>query len=131
MPRSPKVDPPERERAFDQAAFFSALDAVRESRGLTWKDLAEDAGVSPSTLSRMGSGRRPDVDSFAALLRWSKLDAENFFASDRHGQRAEPLAEISMLLRRDPNLSPEAASALDELVKATYRRLRSSDTSGG
>jgi len=126
MPRLDPMDPDPRERAFDQGAFFSALDAVRESRGLTWKDLAEHAGVSPSTLSRMGNGRRPDVDSFAALLRWSRLDAEDFIAVERPQAGPEPLAEISLLLRRDPNLSPEAASALDELVKATYQRLRRS-----
>ena len=35
-----------------------------------------------------------------------------------------PLAQISSIIRTDPNLNPEAAIALDELVKATYARLR-------
>ena len=125
MARFSPLDSEERERPFDQVAFFSALDAVRESRGITWKTLAGNAGVSQSTLSRMGQGRRPDVDSFVALLRWSNLEAEDFVASDDEpGEAVEPLAEISVLLRRDPNLTPEAASAIDELVKATYQRLR-------
>ena len=118
------LDSAQRDRPFDQAAFFSALDAVRESRGITWKKLADKAGVSQSTLSRMSQGSRPDVDSFIALLRWSNLEAEDFVVTEGAEQGAEPLAEISILLRRDPNLSPEAASALDELVKATYHRLR-------
>jgi hypothetical protein len=41
--------------------------------------------------------------------------------------RPEPelLAKITTYLRSDKNLSPEAARALDELIKATYNRLRS------
>jgi hypothetical protein len=31
---------------------------------------------------------------------------------------------ISTYLRSDRNLTPEAATALDELIKATYERLR-------
>jgi transcriptional regulator with XRE-family HTH domain len=125
MARFTPVNSEARDRPFDQVAFFSALDAVRESRGITWKTLASNAGVSQSTLSRMGQGRRPDVDSFVALLRWSNLEAEDFVVNEeKTGEAAEPLAEISVLLRRDPNLTPEAASAIDELVKATYQRLR-------
>ena len=117
----------ERERSFDNEGFFSALDAARVSRGLLWKNVAAEAGVSASTLTRIGQGRRPDVDSFAALAGWAGLDPDDFFvrAADGSGQRP-PLAEISVLLRRDPNLSVEAATALDELVKATYERLRAS-----
>jgi transcriptional regulator with XRE-family HTH domain len=114
----------QRDRSFDHIAFFSALDAAREGRSLTWKKLADQAGVSQSTLTRMSQGRRPDVDSFAALLSWSGLEAEDFLVKEGSGKGAEPLAAISVLLRRDPNLSDEAASALDELVKATYQRLR-------
>ncbi len=115
----------ERDRSFDNEAFFAALDAERISRNMHWKAVAALAGVSASTLTRIGQGRRPDVDSFAALSAWAGLDPEHFFrrASDEQEQPS-PLSEISLLLRRDPNLSPDAATALDELVKATYERLQ-------
>jgi transcriptional regulator with XRE-family HTH domain len=112
----------DRDRAFDNEAFFAALDATRQARELTWKQLAQEAGVSASTLTRVGQGRRPDVDSFAALSAWAGLDPEDFLPAA--SGPAEPLSEISLLLRRDPKLSPEAASILDELLKATYERLR-------
>jgi transcriptional regulator with XRE-family HTH domain len=113
----------ERDRAFDHETFFAALDAERISRKMHWKAVAGQAGVSASTLTRIGQGRRPDVDSFAALTAWAGLDPEDFF---RRGTGAEPspLSAISLLLRRDPNLSSDAATALDELVKATYARLQ-------
>ena len=118
-----------RERSFDSDGFFAALDAARVSRGLHWKTVASEAGVSASTLTRMGQGRRPDVDSFAALASWAGLDPDAFFKhADVEQQGAgQPLAEISVLLRRDPNLSNEASTAIDELVKVTYERLRDRD----
>jgi transcriptional regulator with XRE-family HTH domain len=115
-----------RDHSFDNEAFFAALDAERISRKMHWKAVAAQAGVSASTLTRIGQGRRPDVDSFAALASWAGLDPEEFFrhAGDDEEQKASPLSAISLLLRRDPNLSPDAATAIDELVKATYERLQ-------
>jgi len=37
---------------------------------------------------------------------------------------ASPLTQISTIIREDPNLNPDAAIALEELIKATYARLR-------
>jgi transcriptional regulator with XRE-family HTH domain len=111
-----------RARSFDNDGFFAALDATRRARDLTWRQIAKQANVSPSTLTRVGQGKRPDVDSFAALAAWAGLNPEDFIPTSTGP--AEPLTEISMLLRKDPNLTPEAATALDELLQATYRRLR-------
>ncbi len=111
-----------RERSFDNEAFFAALNSAREARALTCKQLASEAGVSASTLTRVGQGKRPDVDSFAALVAWAGLKPEDFIGTAK--RESEPLAEISVLLRRDPHLNNEAAVALDELLKATYKRLR-------
>jgi transcriptional regulator with XRE-family HTH domain len=111
---------------FDSDAFHSALDAVRIARGLNWKEVAAKSGVSASTLTRMAQGKRPDVDGLAALVAWSGLDADDFVRTSNNEAKpmAEPLAMISTYLRSDRNLTPEAAEALDELVKATYQRLR-------
>jgi hypothetical protein len=72
----------------------------------------------------MAQGKRPDVDGLAALAAWSGLSADDFVRSDSRRPSPEPLAVISTYLRSDKNLSPEAATALDELIKATYERLR-------
>jgi transcriptional regulator with XRE-family HTH domain len=111
---------------FDADGFFAALDAERQSRGVTWKKVAEGAGISPSTLTRLAQGKRPDVDSLAALTAWSGLPIDNFVRRAKGTEPTEPapLAMISTYLRSDPALSAEAATALDEVVKATYERLR-------
>ena len=109
---------------FDSQGFYDALDATRRSRHLNWKQVAAQSGVSASTLTRMAQGRRPDVDGLAALASWSGLKADDFVRSDAEQGEPEPLAMISTYLKSDPHLTPEAADALDQLVKATYERMR-------
>lgn len=116
---------------FDAAGFYRAVDAVRKSRGvnssgMTWKQVSEESGVGAWTLSRLAQGGRPDVDTLAALSAWSGLDPSDFIIVP--GQRArpnpEPLAMISTQIRKDPNLDEASKRALDELIKATYERIR-------
>ena len=114
-----------RKGSFNADAFYAALDGERQARRLTWKKVADESGVSASTLTRIAQGKRPDVDSLAALVAWSGLEVDKFVnGGSSRKEKAEPLAEITTLFRSDPHLSEEAATALDELVKATYKRLR-------
>ena len=110
---------------FDAEAFYSALDSVRDAREKNWKQVAGESGVSASTLTRMAQGKRPDVDGLAALCAWSGLDADDFVRTqDDQRSAPEPLAMISTYLRSDRNLTPEAAKALEGVIKATYETLR-------
>ena len=110
------------EPTFDVSRFYAALEGARLARNLSWKELAEGAQVHPSTLSRMASGRRPDADSLALLAAWSGLNPADFVPGIRPGA-VDALAQISSFVHGDPQLSPEAAIALDEMIKATYVRL--------
>jgi transcriptional regulator with XRE-family HTH domain len=110
---------------FDAEGFYAALDSQRQSRRLNWKQVAREAGISASTLTRIAQGKRPDVDSLAALLAWSGLKADQFVLADESAPaRADPLAQITAYLRADPHLKPEAAAALDAVLKAAYENLR-------
>jgi transcriptional regulator with XRE-family HTH domain len=111
---------------FDTAAFYAALDAHRQAREMTWKDIAAKAHISASTLTRMAQGRRPDIDRLAALCAWSGLKADDYVRSGKNipKGRATPLAMISTLLRADPNLSKDGAAMLEQLVKAGYEQMR-------
>ena len=108
---------------FDAAAFYAALDRARRQRNLMWKDVAKKAGVSASTLTRLAQGRRPDVDSLAALVTWANLSADEFVR--RPGQANEPdtLTKVGTYLRGDQHLSPEAAHALEQLIEVAYNQL--------
>jgi transcriptional regulator with XRE-family HTH domain len=108
---------------FDSDAFYAALNAARLSRQKTWKEVAEEAGVNASTLSRIGQGAKPDVNGLAALLAWSKLKAELFIRGSDE-QEAEPIAKITALLRADPKLTPTNAKLIEDIVISTYGKLR-------
>ena len=111
---------------FDVTALHSALDSERRSRRLTWKNVAAQSGVSASTLTRLSQGRQPDVNSLAALTAWLGISADHFMRAKTVNQfgAAGSLAQISSIIHRDPNLNPEGAIALEELIRATYERLR-------
>ena len=106
---------------FDIAGFHAALDAQRAAKGLNWKQVSEESGVSAATLTRMSQGRRPGVDGLALLLAWSGLDASVFVPG---ANASEPLAQISANLRADPNLKPESARALEDIIKIAYQQFR-------
>jgi transcriptional regulator with XRE-family HTH domain len=108
---------------FDSDAFYSALNAARLSRQKTWKDVAAEAGVNASTLSRISQGAKPDVNGLAALLSWSNLKAELFIRGGDQ-QEAEPISKITALLRADPKLSSNNAKLIEQIVISTYNNLR-------
>src|SRR2546422_2227611 len=111
---------------FDTEGFFAALDSLRQTKGQSWKDVAADSGVSASTLTRMSQGKRPDVDGLAALLKWSGLQAEMFIRKSGADAKKKPdvLAQITALLRADKSLKKASAAAIEEILKASYKRFR-------
>ena len=58
------------------------------------------------------------------LVSWSGLSADTFVKDEQGRPEPGSLAMISTYLKTDPHLTPEAADALDQLVKATYERMR-------
>lgn len=111
---------------FDVAALHAALDSERRSRRLTRKDVAAQSGVSASTLTRLSQGRQPDINSLAALTAWLGMSADHFMRTETTNRfgAASPLAQISSIIHQDPHLNSEGAVALEELIRATYARLR-------
>lgn len=116
-------------KGFDAGAFYSALATTVEARGQTWKQVSVATGVSPSTLSRMATGRNPDAASLTALAAWAGLDPTSFYAGEK--RRSEPLAMVSRLLRQDPNLDRRGADAMDAIIKAAYERFKSAQKPQG
>ena len=122
-PENLNIKGPPRAR-FNASAFQQALEMVRIQRDLSRKTVAEQSGVNASTLTRMAQGRRPDIDSLASLSAWAKLAINDFISPKSHGTDPEPLALITTAIMSDPALTPEARTSLDQIVKATYERLR-------
>jgi transcriptional regulator with XRE-family HTH domain len=47
-------------------------------RGLSDRKAAEEIGISPSTITRMSQGKKPDADALVSLLAWLQADAVLF-----------------------------------------------------
>jgi transcriptional regulator with XRE-family HTH domain len=114
---------PDNQPIFDFEGFYRALNATRESRNLSWKQVAGEASVGASTLARMAHNRRPDADGLASLSAWSGLNPADFVLYALKPQGPEPLAQISQALRNDDRLERKDAQALEDIVRAAYARL--------
>src|SRR5438045_289906 len=81
---------------FDSEAFYKALEAVVEARGVSWRRVGLDCGIDSSTFYRMCRGRGINGDTLAAVAAWAGLNTNNFVRKvgrpsheqrpDEHGQ---------------------------------------------
>ena len=107
---------------FDYVGFYAAVDAARIAKRISMREVARQAGISPATVSRLGSGKRPNVETLAALTCWAGLQVDWFIR--RRGMTAKnPLARILALIMADSSLSLEARNSLARLVRVVYREL--------
>jgi transcriptional regulator with XRE-family HTH domain len=107
----------------DVDALYGALNAEREARRSSWRQLAKEIGVSPSLLSRLSNGYRPDADGFATLVQWLGLPAEQFMVGGEASPREPDLVtQMAPLLRARSDLSKADIDYLEEVIRATVRR---------
>jgi len=105
-PRSKISAAPVNTGRFDARALYAALDEQRRARGLSWREVATEVGVSASTLTRTKLGGRMEVDGMLAMVRWLGCSVERF----THGETRKRQATRA----RDPGL---------EMLVANFRRL--------
>jgi transcriptional regulator with XRE-family HTH domain len=108
----------------DVAALYAALDAQRRAREISWRQVAKEAGVSPSTITRMKDSNRPDVDGFAALVGWLGIPAEEFMPTPKVKRKPEPASQIMTFLRARKELDPKSVTAIEDVIVAACRMLR-------
>jgi transcriptional regulator with XRE-family HTH domain len=118
----------------DAGRLYAALDAQRESQGLSWRQLAADVGVSASLVSRMGNGHRPDLDGFIALVQWLGMPAETFMVwpEGLRDKRSRPSleAQLAPLLRSEEELSEADQQHVLDVVGITLRHIRAKNKGG-
>jgi transcriptional regulator with XRE-family HTH domain len=111
----------------DAAAIYAALDQERRARGnMSWRQVAHEAEVSPSTLSRMAQGYPPALDGLVRLADWAGMTLDELVgrASERIADDVSPPTAIASYLRTRKDLSPQAVEALEAIVQAAYDKLR-------
>lgn len=65
--------------SFDVLKFWDALYFAKGPHR-TWRSIAREAKVSPSTLTRISQGKSPSADTLARLIRWFDLDFLDYVA---------------------------------------------------
>ncbi|MDQ3817246.1 MAG: helix-turn-helix domain-containing protein [Acidobacteriota bacterium] len=108
-----------------------AIRRKREEAGLSLRDVADETGVSASTLSRIENGTgKPDADNIARLTAWLNVPVERIMSARQGaGEEINPVVYfpqestpeiVEAHLRADRNLTPETAKALSELFRVAY-----------
>jgi transcriptional regulator with XRE-family HTH domain len=65
-------------QVLDVTALSTAITAVTRHRKISMRDVADETGLSPSTLTRLTQGQKPDADGLVTLLAWLNADAADF-----------------------------------------------------
>ena len=65
-------------RVLDVAALAAAVTTVARHRKISMREVARETGLSPSSLTRLTQGQKPDADGLLTLLAWLNADAASF-----------------------------------------------------
>ncbi|MEP6636160.1 MAG: helix-turn-helix transcriptional regulator [Acidobacteriota bacterium] len=115
-----------------------AIRRKREALEFSLRDVANETGVSASTLSRIENGTgKPDAENIARLTGWLDVPMERILGGDRlDGDAAKAVVYyarestpeiVEAHLRADRNLTAETASALSELFRVAYTQFSRAD----
>lgn len=97
----------------------------RAQRGI--REVANEIGVSPATLSRVERGKMPDLETFGKICKWLRVDPASVLGiapvkSDSSG--------LSVHFRKDQSISPDTAKALAQMILAAQRALMQLEKDG-
>ncbi len=101
---------------------------LRERRGgRGTREVAQEIGISPATLTRVEAGRLPDLLTFRKICAWLKVNPADILGLPVPGPE-EPLADdissaATVHLRADQALPQEAALDLAQLIIIAHREL--------
>ena len=75
--RLPRPGPDSRLR-WNLSELYVALNAQRQERGLSWRDLAETLGCTPSRLTNLRTARQADMGLVMRITQWLNKPAAEF-----------------------------------------------------
>jgi transcriptional regulator with XRE-family HTH domain len=105
--------------AFDVEGLASLLRERRAEAGLSLRELSAQTGVPFATLSRVESGRLPDLTTFRNIVGWLGIPPERFFPTPRIRNETTPEI-IAQVLRGDSTLTEQAREQLASTIRQMY-----------
>jgi hypothetical protein len=82
---------PDSRLRWDLAQLHGALNQERQRQGLTWAELAEQIGCTPSRLTNLRTARQADMALVMRVTQWLGKAAAEFIHSASNRERAELL----------------------------------------
>lgn len=90
----------------------------RGERGL--REVAGEIGISAPTLSRVESGKMPDLQTFGKLCRWMEVDPGEILNVAKQSPDDTMIASVHLKAKRE--ISPETANALANVIVRAQKR---------
>jgi len=117
--------------SINAAEFASRLHEKRLARGLSLRQAALEAGVSPTTFSRVERGDHlPDRQNLLHLANWIGVTLEQVANTPAdhdvvtHGPGESTVEAVALHLRADKDLDPKDAQILMDVFRVAYENLR-------
>jgi len=96
------------------------LQNKREQEGFSLREAAANIGVSAPTLQRLEAGQLPATSTLLKLTQWLGVSIEDLGTAPKEKRRKDPMEQIEVLLRADPDLDPEAATTIANVARQVY-----------
>lgn len=91
---------------------------VREKRGeRSLRDISSELGIGIATLSRIESGKLPDLVNFGIVTNWLGDNQAMYFHTDEHSSDS-----LQIQLRAAQKMSAETAAAFADIIRAAYQQ---------
>jgi len=88
------------------------------------REVAQEIGISPATLTRVEGGRLPDIATFQKMCSWLKVNpAEILDISTESSPNSADTLAAAVHLRADQTLPEDAAADLAQLIVVASREL--------
>jgi transcriptional regulator with XRE-family HTH domain len=88
------------------------------------REVAQEIGISPATLTRVEGGRLPDIATFQKLCSWLKVNpAEILDISTASSPNSADTLVAAVHLRADQTLPEDAAADMAQLILVASREL--------
>lgn len=117
----------------DTDRLFAVLEARTNDENLSWRQAALQIGVSPSLLSRLKYGQRPDLDGYASIVRWLGMSADSFIELKTDDIDSAPesnlITDISALIRKRRDLTDADKTYLEDVMRVSLDHVRRSRAS--
>jgi transcriptional regulator with XRE-family HTH domain len=91
----------------------------RGNRGI--REVAREIGIGHATLSRIESGKQPDLQTFTKICKWLEIDPNSVLGFERKTQVNNNHLTVTAHFRAEKTMSPTTAQHLAELILAVQK----------